>query len=692
MSQVTKGAERQDGSEASVPARSARKPIELAPPVGGFVRQHDIDALRSAIRAFEGYYDKLPVVIQATCPKCQKVVEAEFSQLGRQIVLTYRCPDCGASQEVHADAIWSHVSSEFSESHHRTETGAQIQPVLRRLPRTVETLCPECGAVILGRYFVGPVAAEASGHDDKATAEGGCATKEEHGRDARDTHGRDAHATTTAEGGCATKTATKGSGKAVYIEKTCPQHGYFKDCVSSDALLYSKAAWWSFDEHGGQKCPQRSGKRCPSDCGLCGQHQSASCLAQIDMTNRCNMRCPVCFANANAAGYVCEPSYEQILTQLKALREMSPYPATAVQFTGGEPTLHPDFFKILSATREMGFSHIQMATNGIRLADEAFARQAAQAGLHTLYLQFDGVGEEAYRYTRAYPGIWEKKLACIENCRKLDLKICLVPTIVRGVNDEQVGEIFRFAVANADVISAISYQPVSFTGRMEPGELEARRYTLGHLAHDIADASGAVPLRDMFPLSIVMPLAQFLQAVTGQPKIRPSCHPDCAFGTYFLISPEGKPFAFPQVIDVEGMFSEMNTMSKRLEAKAGRLSWLDKMAIFRMFRRHFRTESAPPGLDVKRFIRSLQGLLDKNAGRGDNEKATYKTLLCAGMHFMDRYNYDVQRVKRCVILYSTPEGIFPFCTYNCGPEYRSCVEHKHRRVGTPAGETQESTS
>jgi hypothetical protein len=353
-----------------------------------------------------------------------------------------------------------------------------------------------------------------------------------------------------------------------------------------------------------------------------------------------------------------------------------------VQFTGGEPTVHPDFLRVVSAARDMGFSHIQIATNGIRMAEPDFARAAAGAGLHTLYLQFDGVGEEPHRLTRNHPGIWRIKLACIENCRRLDLKVCLVPTIIRGVNDGQVGEIFRFAVENIDVVSGISYQPVSFSGRIDPAELEARRYTLGHLAHDIAAASGAVPLRDMYPLSIVAPLGQFLQAVTGSPKVRPSCHPDCALGTYFLVGPDGSAHPFPKVVDVEGMFTDMLRLARRFAGK-GSLSWLDRMAIMRMFKRHFRTEQAPPGLDVHKFVRSLWGLVDKSLGRGEGEKSTYRTLLCAGMHFQDRYNFDVQRVKRCVILYSTPEGLFPFCSYNCGPEYRSAVERMHHVRSRP---------
>ncbi|HOD81516.1 MAG: Cyclic pyranopterin monophosphate synthase [Planctomycetes bacterium ADurb.Bin126] len=581
----------------------------------------ELDDFRARMRRFAESFGQLPVAIQATCPACRSVVPAAFERPGDQIVLRIDCPACGTERQVHHDAIWTPLVSDFPGSAERTFSGSRILPNLRRLPRTVQTLCPECSAVILGRYFV--------------------------------------------------------QDGAVLIEKTCPEHGYFRDCINRDVLLFSRAAWWSFEEHPGQQFPQvDAGECCPSDCGLCNQHISSPCLAQIDLTNRCNMRCPICFANANAAGRVSQIDYDQAVRQLQALRDLRPHPCTAIQFTGGEPTIHPDFLRIVSTARDMGFSHIQIATNGIRIADYDFARRCHEAGLHTLYLQFDGIGEEPYRQTRNYPGIWEKKLAAVENCRRIGMKICLVPTIVRGINDDQVGPIFQFAVDNIDVISAISYQPVSFTGRISLDELERNRYTLGDLARGIAAASGASPMRDMFPLSVVVPLSQILEALTGNPKIRPSCHTDCAFGTYFLVSPEGKAYPFPQVIDIEGMFTDMNRIAARIRRR-GRATWLDKWRTWRMFKRHFRSEAAPPDLTVKRFVRSLQGLVDKNVGRGEGEKFTYKTLLCAGMHFQDRYNYDVERSKRCVILYSTPRGIFPFCTWNCGPEYRTIVEREY---------------
>ena len=573
-----------------------------------------IEAHKQSMRRFADTFANPPVTIRATCPTCRKVVEAVFEKSGTQILLTFHCSDCPPLSQVHHDALWTDTTSDRPESPTHTYSHCRIKPLIRRLPRTVQTLCPTCAAIVVGRYFV--------------------------------------------------------MDGAVLIEKTCPEHGYFRDCVNSDVLLYSKAAWWSFQEHAGVKTPRvTEDNLCPSNCGLCGGHMSGPVLAQLDLTNRCNMKCPVCFANAGVSGHVYQPDFDEIVKQLQALRDLRPHPATAVQFSGGEPTIYPDFLRVVSAARDMGFSHIQIATNGLRIAEADFARQCVQAGLHTIYLQFDGIGVEPNDRARNFPGLWEKKLQAIENCRKCGLKICLVPTMIKGVNDGRVGEIFRFAVDNIDVVSAVSYQPVSFTGRIDTEQLQRRRYTLGDLAHDLADASGASALHDMFPLSIVVPLSQLLQAVTGQPKIRPSCHPDCAFGTYFLVSPAGEVCPFPRVIDVEGMFTEMNRIAAKIQ-KRGRAVWLDKWRVLRMFKRHFNASAAPEGLTVGRFIRSLQGLVDKDTGRQLN----YKTLLCAGMHFQDRYNYDVERSKRCVICYSTPAGMFSFCTYNCGPEYRPIVE------------------
>jgi len=590
----------------------------------------DMDRHRLALRRFHPARVGLPWHMRSECPTCDAVVPSVFRKVQGRVVLEIQCHACGARQEVHHDAIWTDPApSPHAHSAVRTYGGARIKPAIRDLPRTVETLCPECAAVIPGRYYV------------------------KHGR--------------------------------VMIEKTCPQHGYYRDCVNSDARLYLRASHWTFEEQPGLTHPHVTGAaHCPTDCGLCSQHQSTAVLGNIDLTNRCNLTCPVCFASANQAGYVYEPDFEEVERQLKALLDCRPIPCTSVQFSGGEPTIHPRFFDVLRRATELGMTNIQIATNGLMLADRAFARQAKDAGLHTLYLQFDGLDDRIYRRVRGKP-LLETKLQVVENCRQVGLKICLVPTIINNENHEQVPIILDFAIENADVISGISYQPVCFTGRISRQELEKKRYTLGDLAHAIADHTGASLERDFYPLSFMAPLSNILSAVEKKPKITCSCHSDCALGTYFLVAPqqyEGQPprervVPMPKVFDIAGMFCELNDLARRIAPKR-RLTFLDKLRIYWTVRRNYHPENAPPGLSPAAFIQAIRGCVSKQTGRTRQaQKENYRTLMCAGMHFQDRYNFDVERVKRCVIQYSTPEGLFPFCAYNGGPTFRTFVEAMH---------------
>jgi len=603
------------------------RPWQPAPAVTPQTAASELDRFRVAMREFSPRRTGLPIHARCQCPRCERTVPSTFDRRGEQVVLVTRCPDCGEYTEVHADAVFAAADEHRPASARQTFGGRPIQPICHDLPRTVETLCPECSAILLGRYY------------------------------ARD--------------------------GAVWIEKTCPRHGHFRDKVNSDVRLFLKSACWSFDEGPGLTHPLVRGARdCPSDCGLCDQHQSSSVLGQIDLTNRCNLTCPVCFANANANGHVYQPGFEEVVAMLHRLRDLRPIRCTSVQFTGGEPTIHPQFHEIVAQAAAMDFSNIQIATNGITHAHADFARRSAEAGLHTLYLQFDGFDDAVYGRLRG-EAMLEKKLQCIENCRRFGMKVCLVPTIIKGENDDQVGPILEFAADHADVISAISYQPVCFTGRISRHDLAAKRYTLGDLAADVAAACGAEVERDFYPLSIVAPLSDLLSVLCRASKIKPTCHPDCAFGTYLLIAPrqyEGQPvrermFPIPQVFDVPGMFTEMDALARQLAAKRCITAW-DKLRIVRMFLRHFRRENAPPGFSVWTWIRTLRGMVDKGLGRGRAGQANYRTLMAAGMHFQDRYNYDVQRVRRCVILYSTPIGVIPFCAYNSGPTYRDLVTQR----------------
>jgi uncharacterized radical SAM superfamily Fe-S cluster-containing enzyme len=502
-------------------------------------------------------------------------------------------------------------------------SGKPINNITKGLPKHVESLCPDpdCGKVITARMF------------------------EQDGK--------------------------------VYMEKTCPEHGYCKDLYWSDVELYLKAEKWEFGDGKGLMNPNTRCESCPSDCGICDNHLSHTALGNIDLTNRCNLNCPICFANSNSTGKVYEPSKEEVMNMLELYRAEKPVYGRMVQFSGGEPTLHPDFFEIIEGARGLGFSHIQVASNGLKFTDQEFTDRAAEAGLHTIYLQFDGVEDEVYVKTRGRPLV-EIKEKAIEAVRKAGMKIVYVPTIAGGINNHQVGPILEHALANIDVLSGISYQPVSLVGRISTEERERLRYTLPDLARDIEEQTGICKKEEWYPLSFVTPISKIISALRGAETVHISCHPHCSLGTYLFIEHgTGRPIPITQFVDVEGMFIELDKLAAR--TKTSRFKRFAQMNAFYKIQKFFNKDKAPKGMDFTKFLQTLDGFFDKDAGRGEKDGTyTNKTLLVAGMHFMDNYNYELERVRRCVIHYATPANrIVPFCAYNGGQCHRYPIEAKY---------------
>lgn len=502
-----------------------------------------------------------------------------------------------------------------------TYTGAPIEPIQLGLPKITESLCPECGKVIRADIFAD-------------------------------------------------------QGKVV-MEKNCADHGTFRDIVFSDVKLYLKMEQWTFGDNRGLKNPAVEGVSCPDDCGMCGLHTSHTGLANVDLTNRCNLTCPVCFANANVQGYVYEPSIDLVRKQLQALRDEKPVAGRVVQFSGGEPTIHPRFFEILSMARDMGFSHIQAATNGIEFAKAGFAEAAKAAGLQTLYLQFDGVTDDVYKRTRGVP-LMEQKAKAIEAVRRAGLKIVFVPTIVKGINDHQIGDIVRFAIENIDCVSGISFQPVAFTGRINRRELEQKRFTLADLAHSVADQTGITDkFNDWFPLSSVVPFSKLISSLKGEETVTLTCHPHCSIGTYMFVDEKTKT-AVPatRFLDLPALLQDMDEIARKTGKSIFKV--FSGVKAWNSLKKHFKQEFAPPGVNFDKFLQTVQGCVDKKYGRdGMDGTFSYRTLMVAGMHFMDSYNYDIARVKRCLIHYAAPNGkLYPFCTYNSGPVFRDKIERE----------------
>jgi hypothetical protein len=471
-----------------------------------------------------------------------------------------------------------------------------------------------------------------------------------------------------------TATIREDNGKVV-MEKSCPKHGSFRDVVWSDADMYRRVESWAKDGVGVLNPAIPKAKQCPFDCGLCDLHLSHTGLANVDLTNRCNLKCPICFANANAAGYVFEPDYDTVVKMLQVLRDERPVPCPAVQFSGGEPTVHPGFLDIIAAAHRMGFAQVQVATNGIKFAQSIdFCQKASDAGLNTVYLQFDGLRPEIYKRARGVD-LTDTKRKVIENFRKVEhhSSIVYVPTIVKGINDDQVWPILHHALENMDVVRGVNYQPVAFTGRISNEELEKGRYTLPDLAKDMETQSGGmIKTSDWYPVPTVAAISELWTALYGDPKVTLTTHVHCGIATYLFVRDADHVIPVTRFIDVEPLFNELYELAKRAEGKKVKL--FSKAKAYTILKKYLREDQLPEGMSSIDFLRSLKGIISEET-KSELAKFSWRMMYVGAMHFMDSYNYDIERVKRCMIHYTTPDGkIIPFCAYNSGPVYRTRVE------------------
>jgi uncharacterized radical SAM superfamily Fe-S cluster-containing enzyme len=458
----------------------------------------------------------------------------------------------------------------------------------------------------------------------------------------------------------------------VLIEKTCPIHGTFSDVLATDAAFLRRID--RLHNHGTSSIQYGRGA-----------------VLTIDLTNRCNMMCDPCFMDANQVGFVHELTLDEVKQILDDSLTVQPRRQMTVQFSGGEPTISPIFLDAVAYARQIGYFSVQAATNGIAFAQDAgLARRARAAGLRIAYLQFDGVGEDANAH-RKVGNLFEVKLRAIENLYQAGIDVCLVVTIVRSVNDDQVGRVIKFAVENADKISFVSFQPVSFTGRDEDIDDDTRRrhrYTLAQLAHDVKRQTGATePLRDWFPLSAAGPLADVTDLLKGPGAdwgtLKCGCHPDCGIATALMVNKRTKTWApLSAFFDVERFFND----ARRI-ADAGRGPRLTKLQAAVSLLRNYRPLRAPGGLSLlqllKKFDKQSGGALGGrlNADEQGNRKADeWLVLFVAGMWFQDLWTYDFRRTEMCIIPYATQLGEISFCAYNTGVGWRHIVEKMYQNA------------
>jgi uncharacterized radical SAM superfamily Fe-S cluster-containing enzyme len=475
----------------------------------------------------------------------------------------------------------------------------------------------------------------------------------------------------------------------ILMVKDCPIHGHFEDVMAVDTAFF---------QHLEQVFPGRD-IRAHNDQTL-HKHGSSTIthgrgsVLTVDLTNRCNMMCDPCFMDANQVGFVHELTWEDIKTLLDNAVTIKPKRQMSVQFSGGEPTLSPYFLDAVSYAREVGYTSVQAATNGIEFAKSAeFCRKAADAGLRYAYLQFDGIGNAANQH-RKVGNLFDVKLRAIENLYANGVDIIPVITIINGINNEQVGRIVQFALDNPKKIPFLSFQPVSFTGRDEAITDErrtAQRYTLSHLAHDVKNQTGlGEPARDWFPISFMSTFSDWSDLVHGPQadwgQLSCGCHPNCGVGMAVMVDKETRE-ARPVTafLNADRLARDVARLND-----AARGKWLSIIGMALASARNYDPFQAPTHFRMKDLLQKFDktfGATGKNYGKVGKDRTMediekrrrdrWNFLFIAGMWFQDLFNYDFRRTEQCIIPYATQEGEISFCAYNTGVGWRNIIEKMH---------------
>src|SRR5580700_6682409 len=481
----------------------------------------------------------------------------------------------------------------------------------------------------------------------------------------------------------------------VWMVKDCPLHGHYEDMMAIDSDFLK----WIEKQFPGRDIPAHNDEGLHKH-GSSNVRYGRGSVLTVDLTNRCNMMCDPCFMDANQVGYVHELSWDEIQEILDNALKIKPRRQMSVQFSGGEPTMHPRFFDAIRHARKIGYNSVQAATNGIEFAkSKEYCKQAFEAGLRYAYLQFDGIGNDANSH-RQVGNLFDVKLRAIDNMHAAGIEIILVTTIVNNLNNDQVGAIVKFAMQNPNKISFVAFQPVSFTGRDEeitPERRMKQRYTLSHLAKDVSAQVGKIePTRDWFPISLISTFSAFADLSHGPDAqwgtVSCGCHPNCGVGTGVLINKDTKEWApVPKFLNVPQLVEDIKKVTDAARGKN-----FSNFTFALAMLKNYNPYGAPSTFRLIDLLRKM----DKSWGLTPNQRKKYGTagpertfedakkrrtdpwnfLMIAGMWFQDLFNYDFRRTEMCIIPYATQQGEISFCAYNTGIGWRKIIENMYKNA------------
>ncbi len=407
-------------------------------------------------------------------------------------------------------------------------------------------------------------------------------------------------------------------GENYSLEKTCPEHGTFS------AVIW-RGSRPSFETWGGALPPSDAvSPDCPHACGLCGAHLRQTCCVLLEVTSRCNLGCPVCFAssgNSDNSRDTDEPPVSTLYEQFKILVKNG---NTFVQLSGGEPTVRDDLPEIVAAAKKAGCENIQLNTNGLRLGeDAAYVKALRDAGLSFVFLQFDGTTDDIYKKIRGR-ALLDAKIAAIDVCGDNRLGVTLVPTVIPGINDHNIGDILTFGLKRSPVIRGVHFQPVSYFGRYPKPPADRDRITLPEILNAIEEQTdGLIQLNDFAP----------------------SCcdHPRCTFHGDFVVLPDS-------LMKLTAKTDTRNKSTCACGSKDDTSHLKNRNFVSRRWKRTDEDASDDPGADYE----DMETFLKRVRTHGFTVTA---------MAFQDAYTLDLERLRRCSLHVYRDGRTIPFCAY-----------------------------
>jgi len=445
----------------------------------------------------------------------------------------------------------------------------------------------------------------------------------------------------------------------IKIAKQCPEHGEFEATHWQSTPVFNHMQTYDQFQYLGDLNAPKDPEGCPYKCETCNKHASGTVIGVIDVTKRCNLRCAICFSTFPEQGTDYEPTKEHLIKMLEFVSRANPKPP-AILFSGGEPLEREDMPEIIGAAHKLKFMTI-LATNGTHLVDTpGLAKKLKDSGLNIVYLSFDSFHDDFNKKIRG-KALLEEKLKAIEVCRRYDMEIILVNTLMKSLNDKEVGDMIRFAAKNTDIVRGLIFQPIAFTGRATENPFR-ENFREWSFAEDVEEQTGGeIKMTDLYPMSVMTSPIKIMRKFMQKPWPLFSCSPQCGIVNWIYVSKDGKMFPINRFVNFDRFFSTIRKTAENADSK-GKLSLLSSLFMASMLSMNMFLVTQEVGMLTLMNSIMRMHLSPSYQSLG---KIRRRIFLLGCMAFMDSYNFDVNRVRRCVVHYITPDlKIIPFCAYN----------------------------